>query len=99
MVVAYPVSRTSKQISKVIVTAPYITLANLLAGRELVPEFLHTGDSIERIRDAADRLLTDESARATMIEGLDHVRASLVGLEPSENAAREILALLEENGV
>lgn len=96
MVVAYPVKRTARYLSRYVVTAPYITLANLLAGRELVPEFLWAGEPADRITDAARRLLADGAARHACIEGLDHVRSSLVGIEPSANAADEILRLIDE---
>jgi len=94
MVVAYPVGWLSRFGARLVVTAPYITLVNLLAGRELVPEFLVSGNAAPRITAAAAALLDDPARRDAMVEGLDHVRSSLVGMHPSESAAREILDLV-----
>lgn len=94
MVVAYPVGRLSRLVARLAVTAPYITLVNLLAGRELVPEFLFSGNAAPGITAAAAALLDDPDRRDAMVEGLDNVRSSLMGMHPSENAAREILDLV-----
>ncbi len=95
MVVAYPVKHPARLASKLIVTAPFIALTNLLAGRELVPEFLYSADPSIEIADAALAILNDDTVRASMVEGLDQVRDSLVGSNPSDRAADEILSLLE----
>ena len=93
MVVAYPVGRLAKLAARLLVTAPYIALTNLLAGRELVPEFLFAGDAAPAIAEAARTILDDPARRAAIVDGLDQVRSSLLSRDPSHTAAREILAV------
>jgi len=94
MVVAYPVGVLAGLGARIMVTAPYITLANLLAGRDVVPEFLFTGRIAPRIAVAAAEILDNPARRAAIVDGLDHVRSSLVGTDPSVSAAKEILDLV-----
>ena len=91
MVVAYPAGPLARLVASLVVTAPYIALTNLLAGRELVPEFLVSGDATAAIAAAAADLLDRPDRRDAVIDGLDHVRSSLVSKDPSQCAAREIL--------
>ncbi|MBN2489588.1 MAG: lipid-A-disaccharide synthase [Planctomycetes bacterium] len=94
MVVAYPVGRVAGLVARLVVTAPHIALTNLLAGRELVPEFLFSGDAAPAIAAAARAILDDPARRAAIVAGLDQVRDSLLTRDPSRTAAREILALV-----
>lgn len=96
MVVAYRVNTFSRLGAKLLITAPYIALTNLLAGRELVPEFLFSGSNTPQIARAARAILDDPARRAIIVDGLDHVRDSLLAKDPSKCAAREILELVRE---
>jgi lipid-A-disaccharide synthase len=49
-------------------TAPYATLLNVAAGREVAPEFLQTRLRAPLIADAAARLIADPRARAAQVD-------------------------------
>lgn len=58
-----------------ILSVPWIAAANLIAGRQVVPEFCFRGeDGWRAVQTAAERLLTCETARAASIADLQAVR-------------------------
>jgi lipid-A-disaccharide synthase len=98
MVVAYPGGRLTRWFARVALTAPYFALTNLLAGRELVPELLVTGDAAPAVTRAAAEILDNPERRSAMVAGLEQVRASLITENPSLTAAREILSVVRKKG-
>ncbi|MFN9754901.1 MAG: lipid-A-disaccharide synthase [Planctomycetota bacterium] len=61
-----------------ILSVPFIAAANLIAGREVVPEFcFHRPEGWQEVLATARRLWTDDTARASCRQGLDEVRARL----------------------
>ena len=79
-----------------ILSVPFIAAANLIAGREVVPEFcFHGEDGWERVGNAAMRLWTDEDARRNCERGLAEVKARLGGSGATERTASIIHAFLE----
>jgi lipid-A-disaccharide synthase len=79
------------------VTVPHLSILNLIAGREIVPELLQQDCTPERIAAALVPLLTDPAAAAAQRTACRAVLAQLappVGT-PSAAAAAEVLALLE----
>ena len=77
MVVAYKISKLSWFISKQLVSVPFVTIANLVAGREVVPELLQDRATAENLAAAAWPPLSGGQPRARMIEDLGQVRAQL----------------------
>ncbi len=76
-----------------ILSVPWIAAANLIAGRQVVPEFCFRGaDGWRRVGDAAERLLGDETARATAIADLAAVRQRL----GAPGATARVAALVAE---
>jgi lipid-A-disaccharide synthase len=71
----------------------YITLINILLGREAVPEFLQTRCTPENLADAVTRLLVDKEAAGHELRDLDEATALLGrgGEAPSLRAARAII--------
>jgi lipid-A-disaccharide synthase len=69
---------------------------NLLAEREVAPEFLQQRATPEALADALHTLLTDPAAAAAQRAGLRTVLDALhpPGLSPSEAAAEAVLAQL-----
>tara|TARA_R110001592_G_scaffold38315_3_gene126493 strand:- start:1703 stop:2935 length:1233 start_codon:yes stop_codon:yes gene_type:complete len=93
MVVAYKVSRITHYIMKRLLKAPFISLPNLLANKELVPELIQEQAKAELIG-------------ASVLERLDEAKSKEMQLEfeglhkklkrdASEQAADAIVALLE----
>jgi lipid-A-disaccharide synthase len=78
LAVAYRVTPLNYLVAKALVRIPHIALVNVVAGREVVPEFVQDALQPKAVADMLEPLLNPESAqRRTMIAGLDAVRASL----------------------
>ena len=84
MVVAYKVSKLSYLITQVLVSVPFVTIANLVAGREVVPEMLQNEATAENLAAAAWPPLSGGESRARMIEDLGQVRTQLGEVGASE---------------
>ncbi len=77
MVMAYRVAPLTYLIGRQLVKIPNIALVNVVAGRRIVPEFIQSSATPERLTDELSRLLADEAYRAGMIEQLAAVRRKL----------------------
>ena len=96
MIIAYRVSPLSYLLAKYFVRGiEHIGMVNILAGEEVVPEFVQHDATPEKMLRKALELVEDSPARAAMCEGLAHIRHILGGGGASENAAREIRAVLD----
>jgi lipid-A-disaccharide synthase len=95
MVVVYRLSALTYHLGRRFVDVPHYAMANLIAGRRLVPELIQAGFTGERVAAEALRLLEDEEARRRMKDGLAEVRARLGEPGASARAAGEVLAVLE----
>jgi len=96
-VVAYQISAVSAFIIRRIgVSVQHASLVNLLAGREVVPEFLQEDCTPEKLAAALDVLLSSEEARETQRKEFREVRDILGGVTPlpSERAAKVVLDLV-----
>ena len=76
----------------------YLSLVNLLAGREIAPELYQGRVRPGPIAETLARILEEPGARERQCEALEAVRRSLEGPDPYERAAERILALLESKG-
>jgi lipid-A-disaccharide synthase len=75
-----------------LLTVPYFAAANLVAGREVVPEFAVLEDrDWQRAADALDRLWQEGDVRKKAIEDLVRMRVRLGPGGASERAARVLL--------
>ncbi|HEX5581838.1 MAG TPA: lipid-A-disaccharide synthase [Gemmatimonadaceae bacterium] len=78
LVVAYRTSPVTYRIARRVVRIPFIGLVNIVAGREVAPEFVQESLEPGRVADALEPLLDAGSeARASMCRGLAEVRAQL----------------------
>ena len=78
LVVAYRTSPVTYRIARRVVNIPHIGLVNIVAGRELAPEFVQDALEPTAVAEALVPLLDDGSpARATMLAGLAEVRERL----------------------
>ncbi len=93
MVVGYKVGGLTYALASLVMNVRYITLINVLLGREAVPEFLQARCSPELLADAVSALLTDKGAASHERADLDEAVALLGkgGEAPSLRAARAIL--------
>jgi lipid-A-disaccharide synthase len=79
------------------VRVPYIGIANIIAGRKIVPEFIQFGASAETISREVLKILSDSSAIEQMKADLRRVRSSLGDTGASKRAAELILNFLSPN--
>ncbi|MDR1297368.1 MAG: lipid-A-disaccharide synthase [Deltaproteobacteria bacterium] len=77
MVVTYRVSALSWFLARRLVKVPFVSVANLAAGREVVPELLQDAGTPENMAAALRLLLADGPARRGMVSGLREARAKL----------------------
>ena len=92
-VVAYKLSPLTGWVGRRMVKVPYVTVVNIILGRELLPEFVQEKCTPPLLAGAVANLLTDERARKAQIDGTRDVLRQL-GLgqrPPSERGAEVIL--------
>jgi lipid-A-disaccharide synthase len=77
MAVTYKVSPFSWFVGKNLVSVPYVSIANLVAGREVLPELLQDKAMPENLAAALRPLLNGGPEREAMLAGLAEVRAKL----------------------
>jgi lipid-A-disaccharide synthase len=94
MVVVYRLSALTYHLGRRFVNVPHYAMANLIAGRRLVPELIQAEFTGVRVAAETLRLLEDEDARRRMKDGLAEVRAKLGGPGASARAAGEVLTML-----
>lgn len=76
----------------------YISLVNLLSGREAVPELHQSRVRPRHIADALREVLFDEGVRARQIRAFERIRGALEGENPYARAAARIAAELGFDG-
>jgi lipid-A-disaccharide synthase len=78
------------------VKIPYVALPNLLAGRQLVPEYIQHNLTAEKVREGIVRHMTGaEDHEALMLE-FEKIHKSL-RLDASSAAALAIVSLIEKD--
>ncbi|WP_372622012.1 lipid-A-disaccharide synthase [Falsiroseomonas sp.] len=92
-VVSYRVNPITAAIVRRLVQVRFASLVNLLAEREIAPEFIQDRATPEALSEALHRLLTDPAAAAAQRAAFAPVLAQLhpPGLAPSEAAAEAVL--------
>lgn len=95
MVVAYRLHWLSARIVRRLLTVPWISLPNLIAGTQLVPELVQAESSPKRLAAALAPLFEGKSTEvARQQEGFALIRQRLGGAGASAQVARLALALL-----
>lgn len=92
-VVAYATSWLNYLIGRYVVRPRFISLVNILADRQIVPEFIQHHARPGRIAEAVIPLLSDKKARKRMEEELDQVWKSLRG----ESAGPSVLSAITQS--
>jgi len=87
MTVFYKTSPFTFHLVKALASIKYVALANLLAGKEIVPEFLQKEATPDNIFGSLQRILTDNAYRNNMITELEKIRATMKGKSPSARVA------------
>ena len=90
-VLVYKVAWPTYLAARLVVSVKYLGMPNVIAGREVVPEFIQHRARPRAIAQAVLRLLNDKTASDRMISNFDAVIASLGAGGASERAAKAIL--------
>ena len=94
MVVIYRTSWINYLLGRLLIHVPFISLVNLVAGDEVVPEFIQKKATSENIAGAALRLLEDGAERSLQISALESVRKKLGEPGASQKTAQVVWELL-----
>ena len=77
-----------------ILKVKYISLVNLVAGREVVRELVADGMTVGRVREELGRILTDGHDRGSMLRGYEEMASRLGTPGAPVRAAREMISSL-----
>jgi len=77
LVVIYKITALSYLIGKILVDIEHLAMPNLIVGERAVPELIQGDASGQKIFDAISLLLTDETARTTMMSKLEKLKTAL----------------------
>ena len=99
MVTFYKVTTPSWIAGRLLVRVPFYSMVNLIAGRSVVPELMQGRMTGVNLAAEARRLLSDQTARAEMREGLAEVRRRLSTGGPAPYRAGTIIQEIWEGQV
>lgn len=91
MVVMYKTSWITWMLAKMVVKIPHISLVNVVAQKEVVPEFIQNRATAPALADALKKIFTNEIRIATMKDQLREITESLGAGSSAFNAAKSIL--------
>jgi lipid-A-disaccharide synthase len=94
MMVVYSTSKLTFLIGKMLVKLPYLSMVNILAGENIVPEFLQEKASPEYLVPAVEKMLLDEEFSIQMRNRLQEVRDTLGHEGCNKRIVEEIEQLL-----
>lgn len=90
-VVVYKTSFISYSIAKHLIRVPYISLVNLIAGKEVVQELIQDDFSVENIKSELTQILSGQVYRGHMLQGYDLIEKRIGESSASKTAAELIL--------
>lgn len=96
-IIIYRISPLSYRLGKLLIRVKHIGLANLIAGRTIMPELIQADASSEKIAATADRLLKSPARLHKMRADLMAVRALLGSGGASRRVAEIALGMLPDN--
>ena len=94
-VLIYKVAWPTYVAARLVVNVDFLGMPNLLAGKEVVPEFIQHEAKPGDIVNAVRLLMEDSPARDRMISDFDTITSQLGGTGASERAAQAILEELQ----
>lgn len=97
MIISYIVSPLTYLIGKLMVNIPYIGLPNIIAGRQIVKEFIQSDANAAHISAELNRILTDRAYASTMRKNLEQVREQIGEGGGTEKLAGVAMDMLDNN--
>ncbi len=95
-VLVYKVSWPTYFAARLVLKTKHLGMPNVLAGREIVPEFIQHEARANTISRAVLKLMNDQAARDTMVSEFDEIIAKLGETGASAKAARAIVEELDK---
>lgn len=98
--IAYRFSWLTDRMVKMLVRTPYANMINILAGREVIPEFVLENCREESIYDMARELMRDGAVAREQVRQAGEQLSGLKpeGMMPSEKAAAIVIEMIEGRG-
>jgi lipid-A-disaccharide synthase len=96
MVIAYRLGAVSYRVGKLLIKIPYIGLPNLLAGKQLVPEFIQHQVCPELLAEQLLKLLANEQLTDELTREFTRLHRQL-RCQASATTARVLLELIASN--
>lgn len=90
MVIAYKMAGLTYLLCRMLVRVDNIGMVNIVAGKEICPEFIHRNATPQALAEAIDQLLIDSPERSLMIKELKNVSNAL-GPGGAEDRAADIV--------
>lgn len=94
-VVIYKASASTYRLVKLIITVKFISLVNLIAGREVIKELIQHQANVDEIGKELKQLLAEGDYRQKMLENYDQIIKTLDIGSASDNAARLMVQYLK----
>jgi lipid-A-disaccharide synthase len=96
-VVVYKTSFLSYVIAKMLIRVPFISLVNLVAGREVIKELIQSDASKENVTSELKKILEEKIYHEEIIKGYDQIIKVLDTGSASENTARLMMGYLQSS--
>ena len=95
---ATPMARLYSWLKKRFLKVKFVSLVNLVAGREVVRELVAADMTIENVKSELGKIIIDGEGRTTMLKEYDRMLEILGEAGASERAAGKIVSLLKKRG-
>lgn len=95
-VVVYRTSTVTYEIAKRLVKIDFISLVNLIAGREVVKELIQDDFSVEQLTKELQQLMGNQVYKGLMLQGYDDIGEKLGQQSASETTARLLLQAVKK---
>ena len=95
---ATPMARLYSWLKKRFLKVKFVSLVNLVAGREVVRELVAADMTIENVKSELGKILIDGEERTAMLKEYDRMLEILGEAGASERAAGKIVSLLKKRG-
>lgn len=96
MIVGYKLAAITFAIASRIVKIPYVALPNLLAGRQLVPEYIQHDLTADKVREGIVSHMTGTEDHLALMQEFERIHKSL-RLDASSQAAQAVTSLIEND--
>ena len=98
MVIVYRSAWFTYWLGRMVISVPHLGMVNLIAGKEVCPEFVQAQAQARKVGGAVVRILTDTAYREEMLRGLQEVARRLGAPGAAGRAAEIIAAELRRDG-